>query len=264
MSAAVEIRRLHKRYPNGHQALAGVDLTVETGQLVALVGSNGAGKSTLLRCLVRLQEPTEGTIRIHGEEITGVGSGALRRIRKDVGFIFQRFHLVHRLSAFRNVLNGAVAKHGTRCVVPALVPAQVREEAMECLARVGLADLAERRVDRLSGGQQQRVAIARSLMQQPTLILADEPVASLDPASGLAVMELLQDIATERGLTVVAALHQMDIARGYTQRIVGLKKGRIELDLPASETSTSELEKLFMHAAPDDNANDALYAEKSG
>ncbi|UNK47829.1 phosphonate ABC transporter ATP-binding protein [Arthrobacter sulfonylureivorans] len=245
LSAAVEIQGLQMRYSNGHQALAGVDLRVDSGQLVALVGANGAGKSTLLRCLIRLQEPTAGQARIGGAEVTGVGGRALRRIRRDVGFVFQRFNLVDRLSAFRNVVNGAVAREGTRCVVPALVPSEVRLEAMECLARVGLADLADRRVDRLSGGQQQRVAIARSLMQRPKLILADEPVASLDPVAGQGVMELLRDVATERGITVIAALHQVEFALEHTERIIGLKAGRIVLDQAASLTSAGDLAEFY-------------------
>ncbi|GAA4283298.1 phosphonate ABC transporter ATP-binding protein [Brevibacterium daeguense] len=245
MSAAVQLEDLKMRFRNGHQALDGVDLTVEPGQLLALTGSNGAGKSTLLRCMVRLQEPTSGMVRIHEAEVTGASSRALRRIRQDVGFIFQNFNLVDRVSAFRNVTNGAIARHGSQCAVPALVPSRVRREAMDCLERVGLAHLADRRVDTLSGGQRQRVAIARSLMQRPRLILADEPVASLDPAAGTAVMELLRDISAERGITVIAALHQVDFALDYSERIIGLRAGRVELDESNDRLSAERLHELY-------------------
>lgn len=245
MPPAVEISSLSLRFANGHRALDGVDLTVEPGQLVALVGSNGAGKSTLLRCVTRFLTPTAGSVKVDGADVTRARPRQLRRIRRDVGFVFQRFHLVERLSAFSNVTNGALGRHGARCVVPVLCPAAVRAEAMACLDRVGLADLAGRRVDTLSGGQQQRVAIARTLMQRPRLILADEPVASLDPMAGRVVMELLRDIAVERGLTVVAALHQMRFATEYTQRIVGLAAGRIVLDEPTAGCSPEHLDAVY-------------------
>ena len=245
MSPAVEVRDLVKEYPDGHRALHGVDLTVEPGQSVALVGSNGAGKSTMLRCLVRLQEPTSGRITIQSVDVTATPRRKLPTVRKDVGFIFQHFNLVERVSAYRNVINGAIARRGARCIMPAFAPQDVRDEAMENLERVGLADLAGQRVDTLSGGQRQRVAIARSLMQRPTLLLADEPVASLDPEAGRSVMELLREIATERGITVIAALHQIDFALSYTQRIVGLRNGRIELDEYAAHLSSADLSSFY-------------------
>lgn len=245
MSYAVDVRGLVKEFPDGHRALHGVDLAVEHGQLVALVGANGAGKSTMLRCLVRLQEPTEGTVLIESKDVTAVPRRKLSAVRRDVGFIFQHFNLVERVSAFHNVVNGAIARRGMRCIMPATAPMDVRQEALENLERVGLADLAQQRVDTLSGGQRQRVAIARSLMQRPQLLLADEPVASLDPEAGRAVMELLQEIAVERGITVIAALHQIEFALDYTHRIIGLRNGRVELDAAASELSTADLAGFY-------------------
>lgn len=245
MSHAVEVRGLVKEFPGGHRALQGVDMTVEQGQLVALVGSNGAGKSTMLRCLVRLQEPTEGTVLIQSKDVTAVSRRKLSAVRQEVGFIFQHFNLVERVSAFRNVVNGAIARRGMRCIMPATAPKDIRQEALENLERVGLADLAGQRVDTLSGGQRQRVAIARSLMQRPQLLLADEPVASLDPEAGRAVMELLQQIAVERGITVIAALHQIEFALDYTHRIIGLRNGRIELDAPAADLTTTDLAGFY-------------------
>ena len=236
---------LSLRYPDGHEALCGVDLEVRTGEVVALVGANGAGKSSLLRCLVRLQEPTGGTAVVHDVDVRRAGMRQLRGLRRHVGFVFQHFNLVERLSVFHNVVHGAIGRAGSRCIVPALATETVRAEAMECLDRVGLADLAARRADALSGGQRQRVAIARALMQKPRLVLADEPVASLDPSAGRDVMELLRSVAVERGLTVVAALHQLDLATAYTQRIVGMRAGRVVLDRPAADCTTQQLAAVY-------------------
>jgi phosphonate transport system ATP-binding protein len=250
MSQAVKVQGLVKDFPDGHRALHGVDLTVEPGQLVALVGSNGAGKSTMLRCLVRLQEPTEGQITINSKDVTAIPRRKLTEIRRDVGFIFQHFNLVERVSAFRNVINGAIARRGMSCILPATAPKDVRREAMESLDRVGLADMAQQRVDTLSGGQRQRVAIARSLMQRPQLLLADEPVASLDPEAGRAVMELLEEIAIERGITVITALHQIDFALDYTHRIIGLRNGRVELDESTTDLSSTDLAGFYRSEDP--------------
>jgi phosphonate transport system ATP-binding protein len=242
---AIAVRGLTMDYRGGRRALNGVDLTVDAGRAVALVGANGSGKSTLLRCLVRLVEPTAGQIAIGGTDITAAGRSELRRARASVGFVFQRFHLVPRLSAFRNVLHGAVGREGHRCLWPGLAPDGVRREAMECLHRVGLGGEAGRRVDTLSGGQQQRVAIARMLMQQPRVILADEPVASLDPAAGIGVMDLLRDVTAERGQTVVIALHHVDLALRYTQRIIGLRAGELVLDRESTCCNGDELDELY-------------------
>lgn len=249
-AAAVDITGLVKAYPNGHRALDGVDLRVEAGESVALVGSNGAGKSTLLRCLVRLVEPTEGRISIDGTDVGAARRSELRRIRSEVGFVFQRYPLVARLSAYHNVLHGAMGRQGARCLSPLTAPGHVRREAMECLERVGLAELATQRAGTLSGGQQQRVAIARMLMQQPRLILADEPVASLDPVAGVEVMELLRDVAAERGLTVIAALHQLDYAIRFTGRIVGLRGGRLKLDRTSASCLETDLVGIYGATVP--------------
>lgn len=245
-ATAIEVDDLRLRYRGAStNVLAGVNLRVDDGETVALIGTNGAGKSTLLRCLVRLAEPTSGTVTLAGIDVTAAPRRALRGIRRDIGFVFQRFHLIPRLTVLHNVVHGAMGRHGTRCAWPLTSPAEVRREAMASLDRVGLASLAERRVDTLSGGQQQRVAIARMLMQRPTIILADEPVASLDPASATAVMELLSGIAAERHVTVVMALHQMDLAMSYADRVVGLRGGTVDFDKPAAECDAAQLEPIF-------------------
>lgn len=249
VGTAIEVTNLFVRYRrNTAVALSGVDLRVPEGETVALIGTNGAGKSTLLRCLVRLIEPAEGDITIGGTEVTGASTRKLREIRQDVGFVFQRFHLIPRLTAFHNVVHGAMGRHGSRCAWPLTAPTGVRRHAMECLDRVGLAEYAGRRVDTLSGGQQQRVAIARMLMQRPRVILADEPVASLDPASAKSVMDLMGSIAAESGVTVVVALHQIDLALRYADRVVGLRKGVVDLDRSARDCDAAQLDSIYAEA----------------
>ncbi len=215
------------------------------GQILALIGPNGAGKSTLLRCLLHLVPPEAGRIGLLGADPARLRGAALRRLRARVGFVFQRHNLVPRLSALSNVIHGAIARHGPRAWHQSLAPASAREEAMECLAEVGLAPLALRRADRLSGGQSQRVAVARALMQRPELILADEPVASLDPAAGREVMELLEDLARRRGLTVLFTTHHMAHALAHADRVVALRAGEVAFDRPAAASRAAELERLF-------------------
>ena len=236
---------LTMEYPGGTRALDGLDLHVPAGQVVALVGANGSGKSTLLRCLVQLLPASAGSVRIGEVDMSGLGRRELRRARTDVGFVFQRFHLVPRLSAFHNVLHGAMGRDGLRSLWPVTAPEAVRLEAWACLERVGVAGLAHRRVDTLSGGQQQRVAIARMLLQRPRVILADEPVASLDPAAGIGVMDLLKEICAERGVTALVALHQLDLAFRYSERLVGLRNGTIALDRPSAGCEGPELDDLY-------------------
>ncbi|WP_395306838.1 phosphonate ABC transporter ATP-binding protein [Mycobacterium sp. AMU20-3851] len=230
---------------NGSRALDGVTLHIRPGEKVALIGTNGAGKSTLLRCLVRLVEPTSGTVTINGTEVTSASRRNLRRIRRDVGFVFQRFHLIPRLTVFHNVVHGAMGRHGTRCAWPLTSPATVRSEAMANLDRVGLAAFATRRVDTLSGGQQQRVAIARMMMQRPSVIFADEPVASLDPVSATTVMDLMCSIAAERDVTVVMALHQLDLALRYADRVIGLRDGAVAFDQASTDCDAAQLTTVF-------------------
>jgi phosphonate transport system ATP-binding protein len=245
-AAAIEVRSLRVRYRRAKaDALSDIDLQVNEGETVALIGTNGAGKSTLLRCLVRLIEPAGGRIAISGTEVTGASRTALRAIRCDVGFVFQRYHLIPRLTTFHNVVQGAMGRHGSRCCWPSTSPGDVRHEAMQCLERVGLAAFADRRVDTLSGGQQQRVAIARMLMQRPRVILADEPVASLDPASANGVLELMSSIAAERGVTVIMALHQIELALHYADRVIGLRNGALEFDQPAADCDAAQLNPIF-------------------
>ncbi len=231
-------------------ALDGVSLEVPHGQLLVLIGLSGSGKSTLLRHLNGLQRPDEGSARVLGVDVAAASGAHLRHLRRDVGFIFQSFNLVGRMSCIENVLTGALGRlrgprYGVLCYSKAL-----RREALAQLDRVGLVDRPFQRADTLSGGQQQRVAIARALMQKPRLILADEPVASLDPESSAQVMDVLFRICAEDGLTVVCSLHQIDIALGYAHRVVGLRDGRVVLDRPAGMLSNEEAMRVYRRADP--------------
>jgi len=223
-----------------------LDLAVADGTAVALIGANGTGKSTLLKCLVRLVEPSAGTIRMLGEEVTALEGRALARFRSGVGFVFQRHNLVPRLSALTNVVHGVQARAaGPRTWLQSLARGEVRDEALECLEAVGLADRAGQRADSLSGGQSQRVAIARMLMQRPRLVLADEPDASLDPKSGAEVMDLLYRLAKVQGLTLIVVSHRLEHAKDYSDRIVGLADGRVTLDERASDADPAVLRAFF-------------------
>jgi phosphonate transport system ATP-binding protein len=222
----LQVRGLGKTFPNGHRALSGIDLDVARGEFVVVLGLSGAGKSTFLRCLNRLVDPSEGSIRLGGDEVTTLRGSALRALRGRLAMIFQKFNLVPRATALTNVLTGALLRTSTPRALLGLWRAEDRDEALSHLELVGLAAHARHRVESLSGGQQQRVAIARALLQHPEVLLADEPVASLDPATSHSVMKHLKRLQTERGITIVANLHFLSLAREYGTRVVALKGGK--------------------------------------
>ncbi|MBP2371797.1 phosphonate ABC transporter ATP-binding protein [Pseudonocardia parietis] len=232
----LEISGLTKRFAPDVHALDDVSLTVRPGENVAVLGLSGSGKSTLLRHVNGLHRPTSGTVRVLGTDVGTASSDELRRLRSRVGFVFQQFHLVGSVSVLENVCTGALG--GLRGPRLGLIsyPRRVRRAALEQLDRVGLADQRFQRADTLSGGQQQRVAVARALLQRPRILLADEPVASLDPESSAQVMALIADVSREDGLTVVCSLHQVEVALSFGERIVGLRSGQIVLDQPAAAT----------------------------
>lgn len=241
-----DVAGVSKTYAGGPRALDDVSFTVDRGDCVVLLGRNGSGKSTLLRCLNGLEHPETGRVAFDGELITGARRAALRRSRARIGVVFQKFNLVANLSVFQNVLFGGLGRpSGLWGVLAPLASKAERERAWACLERVGLADFAARRADRLSGGQQQRVAIARMLMQEAEVVLADEPVASLDPVSGRRVMDLLWEIVHERGLTVVCTLHQLDLALAYGGRVIGLRGGRKVMDETLAGKTGADLEGLY-------------------
>jgi phosphonate transport system ATP-binding protein len=226
--------------------LRGVEFEALAGVATALIGANGSGKSTTLKCLIRLVEPDAGRIEVFDRDVMTLGTRDLRQFRSQVGMVWQKHNLVPRVSALSNVLHGAQGRvHGPGAWFQATAPAALRDEAMACLARVGLADKALQRVDSLSGGQQQRVAIARTLMQRARLILADEPDASLDPQSGEEVMRLLADLARKDGLTVVFISHRMEHTLAFSDRILGLQQGRLVMDTASTATDAAELRRFF-------------------
>ena len=252
----IRVREVFKRYPGGTIGLDGVTLDVGAGEFVALIGSSGAGKSTLLRCLNGLVIPTSGAVSVDGRPVTGVPGGDLRGVRARVGFVFQQFNLLKRLSVLDNVLVGTLSRVDRWRSLLGRFPAGEIERARRSLGRVGLAGLEGRRVDTLSGGQQQRVAIARALVQEPRVLLADEPMSSLDPALSRSVMELLRDINREDGLTVIASLHVLDLAVTYGRRIIGLRTGRVVHDGPATGLTPAVADAIFGEEQGGDGGGD--------
>jgi phosphonate transport system ATP-binding protein len=247
---AVSVSGLRKRFGTGAALFDGMDFSAAHGEAVAVIGANGTGKSTLMQSLVRLTEVDGGEIEVLGEKVRTLSGARLRRLRSRVGFVFQRHNLVSRLSALSNVIHGAQARvSGPRAWVQWCAPAALREEALHCLDRVGLSDRAGQRVDSLSGGQSQRVAIARMLMQRPELVIADEPVASLDPKAGAEVMDLLFNLTRQAGLTLLFVSHHMEHAQAYADRIVGLGNGAVMMDVPSRAAQVHELKDFFLEPA---------------
>jgi phosphonate transport system ATP-binding protein len=230
VSALLEIRDLVKVYPRGTRALDGISLDIRQGEFVVLIGLSGSGKSTLLRCINRLVEPTSGQVIFEGADVTHANSGDLRRIRRRIGMIFQQFNLVKRSSVFANVLAGRLGYRSPWRTIASRPSGKDVALAFENLERVSILEKAYVRADALSGGQQQRVGIARALMQEPRLMLADEPVASLDPATSHSVMKYLEEINKSDGITVICALHFLSLARRYGTRVIALKDGRVAFD----------------------------------
>jgi phosphonate transport system ATP-binding protein len=241
----VEVAGLRVVLPPAVVAVDGVDLVVARGEFVVILGPSGAGKTTFLRALNRLVEPAAGTVRIAGRAVTGAAPTALRAVRRQVGMIFQQFHLVRRLSVLDNVLTGRLGYVAPLASVAGRFPDRDRALARDCLAQVGLAHLAARRADTLSGGEQQRVAIARALAQAPSVILADEPTASLDPALTDTIMGTLRRINSDRGLTLIVSQHQLAIALAYATRIVGLRHGRVAFDGPPAAVTPTVVDRIY-------------------
>ncbi|MBT2483436.1 MULTISPECIES: phosphonate ABC transporter ATP-binding protein [unclassified Microbacterium] len=230
-------------------ALHNASLQVSQGEIVVLLGLSGSGKSTLLRHIDGLEIPTAGTVEVLGSSVPSLKGKALRRLRSRVGFIFQQFELVPSLTVLENVLTGSLSGvRGPRLGLWGYSKAS-KLTALAHLDRVGLLDRAYQRSDTLSGGQQQRVAIARALMQKPDILLADEPVASLDPESSDQVMALIREIAADEGLTVVCSLHQVDLAISWADRIVGLRHGEVVLNTPTTDLTKAEVMEIYGRVA---------------
>lgn len=259
-SVVIDVSGLTKEFGRT-VALQGASLSVSRGEIVVLLGLSGSGKSTLLRHLDGLETPTSGSVRVLGQEVPRLTGRRLRALRSRMGFVFQQFDLVPSLTVLENVLTGALAElRGPRIGLWSY-PKRLKLTALGHLDRVGLLDRAYQRADTLSGGQQQRVAIARALMQNPEILLADEPVASLDPESSEQVMALIREIAMDAGLTVVCSLHQVDLALSWGDRIVGLRHGEVVLDTPVEGLSKAAVMEIYGRVATSTTELSAIEVE---
>jgi len=242
----VSVKDVSKTYAGAGatEALRNVSIEVREGEFLVILGPSGAGKSTLMRCINRLVEPTSGSIIVDGREVTS-RRRELRAVRRQVGMVFQQFNLVKRLSVLMNVLSGRLAYHTLWRSLIYSFNKEDKRIAIECLARVNMEHKTFQRADTLSGGEQQRVAIARALAQQPKVILADEPVASLDPKIARQVLTYLKQIAGELGITVLCNLHQVEYAREYAERVVGLSRGAVVFDGPSGKLTDDILQQIY-------------------
>jgi phosphonate transport system ATP-binding protein len=252
----LEIEDLHKSYDSNVPVLCGINLSVHRGEFVGIIGLSGSGKSTLLRCINRLVEPSSGHIRLPMGLITGNGGGTLvdvvslkqsdlRRLRRKIGMVFQQFNIVKRLSVIENVLSGGLGYQSPLRSTLRSFTRNEKRKALTNLKRVGLLDHTYRRADELSGGEQQRVAIARTLMQEPALILADEPVSSLDPKLSGVVLDILKRVCQEDGITALVSLHTLELTREYAARVVGLRNGQICFDGTPGELTRPVVDAIY-------------------
>ncbi len=251
----LQIRNLKKIYPNGTQALKGVTFDVKKGEFLVIIGLSGSGKSTLLRCLNRLHDPTSGEILFKGQDIARIEGSSVRGVRKKIAMIFQHFNLIPRHTVLSNVLMGRLGFMGSLGSMLGLFSNSDRELAQKYLQLVGIGEKAKMRADNLSGGQQQRVAIARALTQDPEVLLADEPVASLDPATCHTVMDYLRKVNQELGITIIANLHFLSLVREYATRVIAMKGGEIVFEGDPKEINEAWFEKIYGAGAKEVHIN---------
>lgn len=241
----LNLEKLSKTYGTGDQALTDVTLEIPDGQVMGLIGPSGAGKSTLIRCINRLVEPTSGRVILNEVEIQTVGSRELRKQRRHMGMIFQEYALVERLSVMENVLSGQLGYVGFWSSYFRRFPQKAVDEAFRLLERVGLDHMVDKRADELSGGQRQRVGIARALLQDPTILLVDEPTASLDPKTSRQIMRLICELCAERNLSAIINIHDVALAQMFVQRIVGLQEGQVVYDGSPDQMSPDVLTQIY-------------------
>ncbi|MEL6502890.1 MAG: phosphonate ABC transporter ATP-binding protein [Pseudomonadota bacterium] len=241
----LQLNGLTKTYATGDKALKDVTLAIPAGQVVALIGPSGAGKSTLIRCINRLVEPTEGTVVLNGESISGLSSAGLRKARRTMGMIFQEYALVERLTVMENVLSGRLGYVGFWRSFLRKYPQKDVDEAYRLLDRVGLLAMADKRADELSGGQRQRVGICRALIQNPKLLLVDEPTASLDPKTSRQIMRLICELCAERGLAAIINIHDVALAQMFVARVIGLQLGVVQFDGPPDALTPDVLTAIY-------------------
>ena len=255
----IVFKDVSKTYPNGFTALKHVNLTINDGYFICIIGLSGAGKSTMIRTINKMHSITEGVLLVNGMDISKAKGKELRAIRKNIGMIFQSFNLVKRSSVYKNVLSGRVGYHSTFECIFSLYSKEEKMLALQSLDKLGILDKAFVRADQLSGGQMQRVALARALTQEPSIILADEPVASLDPITTLSVMDDFKRINEEEKITIVANMHHVDLALKYATRVIGIRAGEIVFDGLPEEVNDEVLISIYGRAL---NQNEKLGVEK--
>nr|WP_317330951.1 phosphonate ABC transporter ATP-binding protein [uncultured Romboutsia sp.] len=241
----IKFDNVNKVYPNGLHALKNINLEIEQGEFVAIIGLSGAGKSTLLRTVNRMHDITDGVLTVNGQEVNNLKGKDLRKFRRGIGMVFQSFNLVTRTSVIKNVLTSRVPDMPLWKSIIGLYSKEDKVIALEALDKVGILDKAYVRADQLSGGQQQRVALARTLAQNPEIILADEPVAALDPVTAAQVMDDFKNINKELNMSVLINIHHVDLALKYADRVVGIKAGEIVYDGPSSEVTNDILTQIY-------------------
>lgn len=241
----IKFDKVNKVYPNGLHALKNISLEIEQGEFVAIIGLSGAGKSTLLRTINRMHDITEGSLTVNGQEVNRLNGKDLRKFRRKIGMVFQSFNLVTRTSVIKNVLTSRVPDMPLWKAIIGLYSKEDKVKALEALDKVGILDKAYIRADQLSGGQQQRVALARTIAQNPEIILADEPVAALDPVTASQVMDDFKKINEELNISVLINIHHVDLALKYADRVIGIKAGEIVYDGPSNEVNDDVLTQIY-------------------
>ena len=246
MEAVLQVERLTKTYPgNPAPALKNAGFSLGKGEIAGVIGPSGAGKSTLLRCINRLIESSDGAVYIEGEEIMSAPQRQVKNIRRRVGMIFQHYNLVGRLTVMQNVMHGRLGYMSTLDGVLGRYSEEDKRHALKLLKKTGLENLLYHRAGELSGGQKQRVGIVRALMQEPSILLCDEPIASLDPASAMVVMEMIRNLCKEQNIACLVNLHQVDVAKKFCDRIIGMHEGEIVYDGPSWELQDAVIEKIY-------------------
>jgi len=256
-AAMLDVENLEKTYRGNQAALRGCSFTLADSGIVAVIGPSGAGKSSLIRCINRLVEPSGGRIRVRGVEITGLRAREMARMRRRIGMIFQEYNLVERLTVMENVLSGRLGFVSFGQALLRRFPQADIERAFDLLERVGLAGCENKRADALSGGQRQRVGVARALIQAPELLLVDEPTSSLDPRTARAILSLIADLARERDLPVLINMHDVELARAFAGRVIGLADGRVVFDGPPSALDDTAFARIYGAAPADAHGNGA-------
>lgn len=241
----IEFKNVSKVYPGGFTALKDVNLTIHEGEFIAIIGRSGAGKSTLIRTINKMIDINEGTLTVKGKNVSQLNGKDLRKFRRNIGMIFQQFNLVDRMTVIKNVLAGFVPDLNMFQRIFGIYPKENKLKALEALRQVDILDKAYNRADQLSGGQQQRVALARTLAQNPDIILADEPVASLDPVTATQVMDYFTKINREQNIAILINIHHVDLALDYATRVIGIKDGVIVYDGPADKVDNDVLKNIY-------------------